>query len=75
MKNSIAPQKLDFLIAGQSVKVRTFIENGQPVAHFSGFDVNDQRLSLQVVAQIQAMLHEIAGALESNAKGIADGKR
>lgn len=56
MENTIEPKKLEFLIAGQEIKLRLYVKNGQPVADFSGLDLNDKQLTIKQIDQLQDLL-------------------
>lgn len=56
-KSSVKPQKLDFLIAGQAIKVRVYQGRaGMPVADFSGLQELDRcQLTPSALSELEAM--------------------
>lgn len=75
MEKAIAPKKLDFLIADQEIKVRIYLEHGQPVADFSGLNLHNRRLTVEAIEKLQDMLQDVYLDMHFMGKAAADGSK
>lgn len=75
MENTIAPKKLDYLLGEQAIKLRLYVKNGQPVADFSGLDLNNKQLTIKQIHELQDMLGDAFFYMHWMEKAVLDGAK
>ena len=75
MENTITPKKIDYLLFGQEIKLRLYVENGQPVADFSGLDLNNKKLTIKQIHELQDMLGDAFFYMHWMEKAVLNGSK